>query len=50
MAAALLSVAAVTAALVAAWLLGSNSKYWKFNSDNFIFSKLENPSSGSKVR
>ena len=43
-------VAAVTAALVAAWLLGSRSMHWKFNSDNFTFLKLENPSSGSKVR
>ena len=43
-------VAAVTAALVAAWLLGSSSMHCKFNSDNLTFLKLENPSSGSKVR
>ena len=43
-------VAAVTAALIAAWLPGSSSMHWKFNSDNFTFFKLENPSSGSKVR
>ena len=43
-------VAAVTAALVAAWLLGSSSMHWIFNSDNFTFLKFENPSSGSKVR
>jgi len=30
-------VAAVTAALVAAWLLGSSSMHWIFNSDNFTF-------------
>ena len=43
-------VAAVTAALIAAWLPGSSSMHWKFNSCNFTFFKLENPSSGSKVR
>ena len=42
-------VAAVTAALVAAWLLGSSSIEWKFNSNHFTFLKFENPSSGSEV-
>ena len=42
-------VAAVTAALVAAWLLGSSSMNWKFNSDYFTFLKFDNPSSGSGV-
>ena len=41
-------VAAVSATLVAAWLLDSSSKHRKFNSDNFTFSKFENPFSGSK--
>ena len=43
-------VAAVTAALAEAWLLGSSSMHWKFNSDHFTFLKFENLSSGSKVR
>ena len=42
-------VAAVTAALVAAWLLGSSSMHRKFNSDHFTFLKYENPSRGSGV-
>ena len=29
-------VAAVTAAVVAAWLLGSSSMNWKFNSDQVV--------------
>ena len=40
----------ITAALVAAWLLGSSSMHRKFNSDHFTFLKFENPSSGSKFR
>ena len=43
-------VAAVAAALVAVWLLGSSSMNWKFNSDHSTFLKFENPSSCSKVR
>ena len=43
-------VAAVAAAMVAAWLLGSSSMHWKFNFDHFTFLKFENPSSSSKVR
>ena len=35
--------------MVAAWLLGSSSMNWKFNSDHFTFLKFENPSSGSEV-
>ena len=41
--------AAIAAALVAAWLLGSSSMQRKFNSDHFTFLKFENTSSGSKV-
>jgi len=43
-------VAAVTAALVAAWLLGSSSMHWKFKFDHFTFLKFENPFRSSKVR
>ena len=44
-----MQVAAVTAALVAAWLVGSSSMHWKFYSDHFTFLKFENLSSGSEV-
>ena len=43
-------VAAVSAAFVAAWLLGRTSMPYKFNSDNFTFLKFETLPSGSKVR
>ena len=42
-------VAAVAAALVAAWLLGSSSMQWKFNFDLLTFLKFENQPSCSKV-
>ena len=42
-------VAAVTAALVAAWLLGSSSMHWTLNSGHFTSLKFENLSSYSKI-
>ena len=41
--------AAVGAALVAAWLLGSSSMRREFNSDHLTFLKFENPSSNYKL-
>ena len=43
-------VAAVTAALIAAWLPGSSTVNRKFDSDHVTFLKFENSSSSSKVR
>ena len=44
------STSLVTAALVAAWLLGSSPMHWKFNFYHFTFLKFENPSSSVKNR
>ena len=43
-------VAAVAAALVTAWLLGSSSMHRKSNSDHSTFIKFKSPPSCSKVR
>ena len=41
--------AGVTAALVAAWILGSSSMHWKFNFDHFTFLSLKIHPAGQKL-